>query len=310
MQKRTQNYLRIIALVLLFLISTQQALAISGIDLTQKASLTLSFCPKNSPASQVHFKLYRVAQVDEMGKYTLTNDFSSYPIALDAETIDWRNIATTLTGFVAADSIMPTYDGKTDTDGKLSFENMQLGLYLVMGDPFNANRSIYTPESFMLALPDRDVENNWSYDVTAKVKYSSRSDSEKINIEVIKVWDDNEFKERPESITVELYDGTSLVESVALNKSNNWHYTWKDVYGATVYTVKEKDVPSGYYVNIERKNDTFVVTNTKPDEPVKMPETLPQTGMLWWPVPILAAVGIICIIVGIARRKESNHEKE
>lgn len=310
MQKRTKNYLRIIVLILLLLISIQQTFAISGIDLTQKASVTLSFCPTDSPASQVRFKLYKVADVTEKGKYMLTDTFNSYPISFDDKNIDWRNIATTLTGIIASDSIAPTYDGKTDTTGKLVFENMPLGLYLVMGDPFNANRNIYTPESFMLALPGKDADDNWCYNITAEVKYSSRPDSENINIEVIKVWDDNDFKGRPETIAIELYDGNSLMDSIALNKSNNWHYTWNDVYGATVYSVKEKDVPSGYYVNIERKNNTFIITNTKPEEPVKKPESLPQTGMLWWPVPILAVAGIICIIVAIARHRKSSHEKE
>ena len=33
---------------------------------------------------------------------------------------------------------------------------------------------------------------------------------------------------------------------------------------------------------------------------------LPQTGQLWWPVPVLAAVGIIFILIGIVRRRKNS----
>lgn len=311
MQKHIQRYLSIIVCILLLVLSVQQAFAISSIDLTRKGAVTLTFCPDDEPASQVYFRLYKVADVTEKGEYVLTDDFNSYPLTFDdKENIDWRNIATTLTGYVAADGIEPTYDGKTNKDGKLSFNDTELGLYLIIGDPFDMNRTIYTPGSFMLALPDRDENDNWRYNIPAEVKYSSRPDSENTDIEVIKVWNDNNSSNRPDSVTIDLYDGSSLMDSVVLNKSNNWRYTWSDVYGAAQYSVKEENAPSGYYVNIEKKNDTFVITNTKTDEPVKKPERLPQTGMLWWPVPFLAVAGILFVIIGLVRRKGNNYDEE
>ncbi len=46
---------------------------------------------------------------------------------------------------------------------------------------------------------------------------------------------------------------------------------------------------------------------TEPEtEPVPPQEELPQTGVLWWPVPILAAVGIALIIVGVELRKKKS----
>ena len=37
---------------------------------------------------------------------------------------------------------------------------------------------------------------------------------------------------------------------------------------------------------------------------------LPQTGQLWWPVPVLAAAGLVCIGMGIKCRKEDENETE
>ena len=33
---------------------------------------------------------------------------------------------------------------------------------------------------------------------------------------------------------------------------------------------------------------------------------LPQTGQLWWPVPVLICMGLGCIAVGLIRRREGS----
>ena len=32
-------------------------------------------------------------------------------------------------------------------------------------------------------------------------------------------------------------------------------------------------------------------------------ERLPQTGLLWWPVPVLVGAGIVCVLIGVVRRR-------
>ena len=67
-------------------------------------------------------------------------------------------------------------------------------------------------------------------------------------------------------------------------------------------------MPNGYTVTMAQEGNVFVLTNTYPR---KQPPTLPQTGMLWWPVPILACAGLALLITGlILRRKQGDpHEK-
>lgn len=45
---------------------------------------------------------------------------------------------------------------------------------------------------------------------------------------------------------------------------------------------------------------------TKPTEPDK--PTLPQTGQLWWPVPLMAIAGLVLFLLGWLRRKERADE--
>lgn len=42
---------------------------------------------------------------------------------------------------------------------------------------------------------------------------------------------------------------------------------------------------------------------SEPDDP-----TLPQTGVLWWPVPALLAAGLVLIIIGFVRRRTGDEE--
>lgn len=49
----------------------------------------------------------------------------------------------------------------------------------------------------------------------------------------------------------------------------------------------------------------------RPNNPADVPgsagEKLPQTGQLWWPVPVLACVGILFIIIGMGYRREEEY---
>ena len=79
------------------------------------------------------------------------------------------------------------------------------------------------------------------YDVTNKYQPG------KTGISVAKRWDDSDNRDgkRPDSVRVQLYaDGEAVGDPVALNKSNDWRYTWseldKQADGKEIlYTVKE-----------------------------------------------------------------------
>ena len=67
-------------------------------------------------------------------------------------------------------------------------------------------------------------------------------------------------------------------------------------------------------MQVTREGITFVVTNTynenipdKPTTPTK--PTLPKTGQLWWPVPILISVGLLFTVIGLVRHRGNADEK-
>ena len=75
------------------------------------------------------------------------------------------------------------------------------------------------------------------------------------------------------------------------------------------------DVTSQPKTDLEREVPTKPTSPTSPTSPTTKPTTssgggkkLPQTGQLWWPVPVLACAGLGCIAVGLFRRWEARDE--
>ena len=112
-----------------------------------------------------------------------------------------------------------------------------------------------------------------------------------------------------EKIAVQLLENGTVVDTVTLSKENNWEYTWENLDGCSRWQVAEANVPDGYTVAITQEGTVFIMTNTRPSEP---PPKLPQTGMLWWPVPALACGGLLLIVAGLVvrRRQGDGHEKK
>ena len=75
----------------------------------------------------------------------------------------------------------------------------------------------------------------------------------RISINVEKVWDDNndQDKIRPDSVSITIYANNEEVETITLNKDNNWKHRFTGLplkaNGQTItYKVDEKNVPTGY----------------------------------------------------------------
>lgn len=312
--------------VLLFL--QVQAMAAGSIDTGRDVGLTVSYQDGNMPLVGVEFDLYLVAVVDEYGELATTETFRQFNVDIRGKNdAAWKALASTLEGYILQDGIKPTDSGETDKQGLLNFPNqakrLEQGLYLALGSRHTQNGRIYDAAPFMVLLPAQDKDiNDWLYDVTVKPKRDSRPepdnpDDDTITRKVLKVWEDEGHeKERPKEVIVQLLRDDKVYDTVTLNNSNNWRFTWKDLDDRYRWSIVEKELED-YTVMVIREGITFVVTNTyteniphrhtRPGKPGGL--ILPQTGQLWWPVPILVTVGLLLIIIGLLRRRGNRHEK-
>lgn len=284
--------------------------ALNALDPSSQCSLTVSFVPEGNPAA-AEFRLYKIADISENASLTLTDPFREYVIDLtDLDEEKIRLLTATLSGYIASEHIRADYSAKTDADGNAVFTELQAGLYLIIGDASVINGTVYMPESAMVCLPIQDMDHGWNADVAISVKWTSSKEDELIDLQVLKVWNDQDDPHRPEQVEIDLYGDDVLMDTVSLNKENNWQFDWTDLAASKRWSVKEKSVPSGYFVAVEQQGHRFVVTNTKYGAQTPEDDTsLPLTGVLWWPVPLLAACGLGLIIIGMICRKGDTYEK-
>lgn len=165
---------------------------------------------------------------------------------------------------------------------------------------------------------------------------------------VVKIWADSDNEaNRPTEVTVQLLSNGKVYDTVTLSAANNWRHTWSNLSDNNRWTLTETAVP-GYTTTVTQDGKAFVVTNTYPttppggDEPgggepdggtppggenggdnganpprgnAQPPETtpdtptLPQTGQLWWPVPIMLLSGLTLILLGLIRKRGESYEK-
>ena len=68
------------------------------------------------------------------------------------------------------------------------------------------------------------------------------------------------------------------------------------------------DVASQPKTDLEREVTTKPTTSPTTKPASSSGGKLPQTGQLWWPVPVLACGGLGCIVVGLIRKRRAGDE--
>lgn len=130
------------------------------------------------------------------------------------------------------------------------------------------------------------------------------------NLTVKKEWS-TAGRAHPESVKVELWDGTNLYATAVLSEGNNWCVTWAQLPQSDEWVIYEVDVPQQYEVSFSVDGTTITILNTDTttsDGPTTTPttpspsnpggSTLIQTGQLNWPVPVLAVAGVVLFLTG------------
>lgn len=179
----------------------------------------------------------------------------------------------------------------TNEEGKVKFENLKLGLYLVKQT--NQVKGYSTIDSFLIILPVLE-NDSWEYNIMANPKTEVYKT---MDITVSKVWNDKD--NNINNVVVGLYKDNKLIEKAELNEENKWQYTWMDVEKSDKYQVKELDIPNGYTATYRKIDNNFIVTNTK---------SLAQTGQRTWIINLLSVISFLLIISGVIIEKKSNHE--
>ena len=277
------------------------------------SKLTVSFQKQEISWQGVEFSLYLLTQ-QKGEELVLREPFSSYGVDLDlTQSSGWREAAFALQGYLWQNQVTPLQTQSVSEQGTVVFDALPQGIYLVPGQTQRQGDRVYETEPFLVCLPALDAGGAPISQQTVYPKWGDYPHRESVSYKVLKVWQDGGNQAlRPEKIEVQLLCDGVAFDAVELTAANSWRYVWEDLDADHRWTVVES-VPEGYVATLELQGTTFVLTNRASDfvpPPGEVPpEKLPQTGQLWWPVPLLASLGSLLVVWGFLRRRGSSHEE-
>lgn len=299
----------VVVALLVLLAGVPVAFGAQTIDTNARGELIIEYVYEEKPVTGALFCLYRVADVDASGHYTLCGDFANYPVRInDRSESQWRNVALTLEAFAKADGLQPEYVVQIDEYGFAVIEDLEPGLYLLLGDKFVDKDGMYVATAAMAPIPAKqNPDSDWFYSVTVlpKSTFLPHEGMGVMSRKVIKIWDDKGNEDfRPRELTIQLLCNGVVYDTIYLNESNGWSYVWNDLTAGEDWVVVEL-VPEGYTMEIGKDGMLTTITNTNnnPPPPTEPEDESNQTGMLWWPVPVLLVVGVVCILAGVRLRR-------
>lgn len=312
----------VLAMFLILLLLPLTVSAAGSVDPDHATSVAIQAKFDKMSMTGMTFSLYRVSSMEETGELTVRQPFAPYAADLDIRGKNdeaWKKMAQTLERWVVLNpDIQPTAEAVVKENGLARLSDLPMGLYLVVAEGLEREGYIYTSAPFFLVLPEQVKQTNtWNYDLTANAK--PEKNPVRMDYEVIKIWKDScHIQQRPQSITIQLMrDGEPYGEAVTLPEDGHWSHTWHDLDVNHKWTVTEEKQEGYKEPDIQQEGNTFLVTNTcskggntpgNPGSGTGGGGKLPQTGQLWWPVPLLLTAGLLCIAIGLIRRRGARNE--
>ena len=196
--------------------------------------------------------LYQVASIDN-DQYSYTDDFSGAKnTSIDLNNLktseDLATAASTLKGY----AVSVTGTTEIASGSSLTFSSLNKGLYLLLVDDYTSGSVTYSYLPYLIAIPQ-----------TSEVELSKYSTTEVHKYSLVKHWVNS--TNTPDSILVDLYNGSTLEKTITLSKSNNYSYSWTTDTTKN-YSIKEREV-TGYSASVTSTESDgtmyFVLTNTK-----------------------------------------------
>lgn len=276
-------------------------------------SITMNCTYGGSAVSGATFRLYRVMEKRSDGSYALTPAFAASGVRVTSSTTDWATVANSLAAYArGSSSSLALSSATTNSGGTCTFTPSEAGAYLILGDTLSNGNGTYTFSPSLVTLPD--ANGNTAITADAKLAYTySPPGNDPISVTALKVWngDDGQENVRPAYISVALVHDNTVYQTVQLSDGNNWRYTWNNLSPNYTWSVVEVSVPDNYAVEYTENGNIKTITNTYTTDipPVEPPTTdippeetpmakLPQTGLLQWPIPIMAVLGIVLFSFG------------
>lgn len=309
----------------------------------ETGSIFLDYHADDLALPNVPYGLYHIYTIDEKGNFSATEEYEPLGNAQDlTDNEAWLVQSQTAHNYILAYGKSPDLTGSTDDMGRALVDGLESGVYLLKFTKLILDEMAYETDPILVIVPgDLDSDEEWNQTIIPKVESYPEAELRYRDVIVLKTWrNDHDLGVRPDEITINLFQDSSLFDSIILSEDNSWSYYWKGLDGSSEWALLEEDLPEGYTVEItyDKDNNTtiFHVQNTYDRDSAvgggssvgvgggssvaadaavagdlyetEVDKELTQTGALLWPIPVLICTGAVFILLGLLLRKE-NHEK-
>lgn len=283
--KRKVNYLFITIILFISLITNVKA---NTIDLSKKGSISVTLKEKseNVLIDGAEITIYHIGDASIKDNNLVFNKREELTCDVSLDNLKDTKLVSDIAKCIN-DNIIK-YEGTTD-NGKVTFNNLNQGLYLVTQTKSTEGYSDI--DSFLVAIPKVE-DNKWIYNINALPKVDIYK---VIDLVVEKKWN-TISKNIPKYVNIELYKGEELIDTIELSEENNWTYTFEGIEKSDKYTIKEINIPKGFTPSYKVNEYIFTVTNS---------DVLADTGQIFYPIIISFIAGFIFIVFGIKFIKEA-----
>lgn len=165
----------VVVLVLSLFLTTINVFALVNTNTIGSIEGKYSFGDFNITDTNVY--LYRLADLSSDEKFTYVDDFVG--LSSDINTIrvsEWNNFATEVYKYIKDKNVNYIKDAKTDSEGKFTFSELKVGLYLILVDNKKTEDYEYSSKPILVSIPNRnEITDTYMYDLSIFVKTEAKS---------------------------------------------------------------------------------------------------------------------------------------
>jgi len=313
MKIRWKQFYSVLLSALLCLSLAQPVLAASGESAVLNVNYTYTVWQKDTPelnskGDTTSYRLYYIASIGEDNKYVLNEKYAECGVDLsgyDPKTADIYKQSSTLIGRLGnyinqhSDTIEPDFKGEI-VEGKTSFSGLPLGLYIGSGPRIAHNGTTYIPSPFLLSLPycmvnsDNELVSSLRVEINPKFYTNPGGGGHHKDPDPKPDPDPDPDPDPEPDPPIDIPDDPVPLDDIPVIIEDP--------------DVPLVDIPEELVPTTDQPNQPQTPPTTNPpqsvtilDNPVPLAR-LPQTGLLWWPVPVLAAAGAVLFAVGLRGR--------